>query len=778
MAAHLGIVGSNNTNAAQYKTNTGFALPAGDWTVMLWALPDALSVGTIFSRGGLTTAASINLVLASSGYRAGGLDDAGNTLFSGGVLDTIGGATPNPYFAHPDAAFSPPLFILVRRAGASEFWVAHAGHAPVNVATEVRTFGAVALGNWSVGATAGTANFEGSVEGFTFATAAISQKDMALAAAGVKPTNLASLSGALQAYYPMEDANLSNTASTVTQTNLGINAAIVFVRQGLVTNFSDAPMLRGATASNMAAGSTTEPTNVVALNPIAEAWTVIRQNGGTASLTLAGFDYGTGTADVQVRFVENGPGIVESKSSWQTIVTGSAGGGSAVNAVVTVPKGYWRNIETQRINSSGGTGDSNRPNRTWLNWAVGENVCVWGDSYQGQIDGVSRWGLLAPNGYTSKLATATSDVGLVRYHWNHLRGSTGSIGGALGENMIANNLSAASGCCVGISVYWAGASLLANWNGRLSSNSFNNAKVTSDAQGGLNKPNIVTWVMNRQAGQDIATADQCYADMEAWRVVLDGYLGAGTYRLAYMAAPPTLSPDTTGQATLARSNFHVLRVLTKKWCDDNAAIATFANVAYGYATNNADGVHPDDTARINLLDPLWGNIAAWLGGSPSAVKPRGPYIRKFTRVGGTLVVKVAGLGAASLLLKSGANASGFTLSDDNFTTSATIASATLTAADEVTLTPASLPAGTVRLRYLYGTPGVNAGGSPPDTAASGTNNVLYSDATIQGKQPLAVLPILGDLSTYYALAEGVDLGDDGAVVAVLRSSPLLMLMTR
>jgi len=770
MGAYLGIVGSNNTNAAQYKTNTGFAVPAGDWTLMLWDCPNAGAAGNVISRGGLAAAPCINLIFGANGYRAGGIDDAGNTLFSGGTLDTIGGAAPNAYFTVSDAAFTPRLHFIIRRAGVSEYWVAEGGHAPVNVATETRTFGALALGNWGIGSTGGTANYEAAVEGFAFATAAISLKDMALAAAGVKPTSLASLTGALPVYYPIEDANLSNTANPATQTNLGSSGTVVFVRQGLITNFSDSPVMRGATANNQTIGTTTEPTNVVALAPVAEAFSVIRHNSGSASLTFTGTDWGTGTADVQLRFVINGPGGATT-SAWQTIATASAGNGSAISAVVVVPKGYWRNIETRRVNSAGGTGDSSRPNRTWVPWAVGEVVAVFGDSFQGQIDGATRYGLLAPNSYTAKLGTTSSVTGIARSHWTHLQGTTGAIGGALGENMIANNLSEASQCCVGIGVFWAGASLLANWNGRLSSATFTSAKVAFDVQGGLNRPSIITWVMNRQAGQDISTSDQCYADMEAFRVTLDGWLGAGTYHIAYMTAPQTYAPDTTGQATLARSNFHVLRVETKRWCEDNPSISTHGNIAYGYVA--PDGTHPGDDARIDLLDPLWGNFVAWIRGAPTAIKPRGPFIRKFTRVGGTLVVKVAGLGAASLLLKSGANASGFTLSDDNFTTSATIASATLTAADEITLTPASLPAGAVRLRYLYGTPGVKAGGSPDTSTDAGTNNVLYSDATIQGKQAMAVLPILGDVTTYYALAEGVDLGDDGVGA---HFTPLLMLM--
>jgi len=770
MSSRLNVTGGTNS-ASNWRTTTGFAVPAGDWTMGIWQQPyGANSAGSIVSRGALAAAAGINLYFSGKGYRAGGQDDAGNLLFSGGTLDTIGGAVPTAYPAHPDAAFSPSLVIIRRRAGFSEFIFTEAGQAPTLVASQSRTFTGLAVGNWSVGGAGGTGTYEGDVEGFFFADAAVSDADIALMAAGAKPSSVSSLSANLQVYYPLDTSVLADTANPAAAvTNLGSLGTVVFRRYGAVANYGDGPALRGATANNMAGGTATEPTNVVALTGF-KWWQVVRHLGGSATLPFTGFDYGTGTADIQVRFVDPDNATA---TAWTTLVAGSVGGGAAINTTLAVPKGYWKNIEVQRVNSAGGTGDSSRPNRSWTKWAVGEVIAAWSDSHIALLERPSLYGTVAPNGYTSKLGTSTSGAGIIISSWNHYRGTTGDISGSNGENQLANNLSVASQCCVGFQLYWVGATLLANWNGRISSASFTAARVYSDGNGGLNRPNVIAWIMNRQNAQDIATADQAYSDMDLFKAALDANLGAGTYTFAMMESFPCLAPDTTGGATLARSNLHVIRGLGKKWCDDNAAMSFYIGSGFGFATNGGDGVHPDDAAFINIIGPIWGNAMLWMRGHPSAVPPLGPYVEKFWRSGSDLYVKVAGLNGASLLLKNGAVPSGFSLSADNFTSTIAVTTAALFSANTVKITPASMPAD-LRLRLLFGAPGVTGSTttSPANTAAAGTDNILYTDQTILGYQPQSVLPIFGDAASFYSMSEGVADGAGG------HFTPLLLLMCR
>jgi len=776
MSSRLNVAGGTNSTS-NWRTTTGMAVPNGPFCV---AIRDQVTIGgagNLISRGALAGAAGLNIYYNGTGYRVGGQDDAGNLMFSGGTLDTIGGASPTLYTALAQVTFAPRIHFLGRTAaGANEYWVAEAGQAPVLVVSQTRAFTGLAVGNFSVGGAGGTGTFEGDVEDFMFFNAMPTVADMAKMAAGMKPSNTdISVNANLQVYYPLETSVLTDTANPAAAvTNLGsLGAAVVFRRYGAVANYGDGPMLRGATADNMAAGTPTEPTNVVALAPL--PWRqVIGHIGGSYPVPFVGTDYGTGTADIQVRLTEYGPILGMVVGAWQTLVTGSAGGGAAINTTLTVPKGYWQNIEVRRVNSAGGTGDSNRLNRSWITWGVGEVEANLGDSHGGQMDGVNTQGFVAPNGYTAKLGTSTSATGIVANAWNHLRGTTGAIGGSSGENQLANALSLAQGCVVGTMTYWAGATQLAFWNGRLSSAPWLAAKAYFDGNGGLNKPNFLTWVMNRAQAGDISTADQSYADLAAFKGVLDAYLGASNYKWLLMETFPVLAPDTAGGATLLRSNLHVTRLEAYRFALDNPATLQFVGTGSGWATNGSDGVHPVPAVRVEIVDPLIANAALWVFGYPGAVDPVGPRFSKFWRSGLDIYVKVTGLNGASLLLKNGAMPSGFSFSGDDWVTAIAPISGSLFSADTVRLNFSSLPAGQLRGRSLFGAPGVTGSTvtSPANTAAAGTDNILYTDQTILGYQPQSVLPIFGDAASFYSMAEGVA---DGAA---LRSSPLLMLMCR
>jgi hypothetical protein len=65
----------------------------------------------------------------------------------------------------------------------------------------------------------------------------------------------------------------------------------------------------------------------------------------------------------------------------------------------------------------------------------------------------------------------------------------------------------------------------------------------------------------------------------------------------------------------------------------------------------------------------------------------------------------------------------------------------------VRITPESMPAGPLKLRYLYGRPGTS--GTTP--AESGTDNILYVNAG--PTNILAVQPIWGTASNHWSLAE-------------------------
>ena len=721
---------------ATYATSTGWALPAGDWTLGIWD-------NNFQGDGGVLINGPINLCYdkTTGRFHVGGADGAGNAFGSGGKVlrDGVAGTLPAGYPGRVTGKFTPRLHIIRRNAGKSEYLVAEAGHAPVLVCSETRPFGATPVRGWALANLNGWAElYDGDLEGLFFATAAVSDKDIALLAAGYKPSSVPSINGNLTVYFPLETASLANPANPLLLKNLGSDGAVGLKRNGAATLFADGPMLRGATAENNTPDQVTEPTNVVALASF-QPFQVIRHLNGSANVPFSGFDYGAGPADIEIRFLD-----VEHATStpWQPLTAGSAGGGVAVQATIPVPKGYWKTIEVRRIHSAGGTGDSNRPNRTWSRWAVGEVVVVWGDSIQGQMQNTSRANIVAPNGFTAKYPTTYPNTRagdanpLSHGMWNLLRGG-GMGGGSQGENELANSLSAASQCCVGITVSWAGATRLAYWNGRLGSDPYKTAKAYCLANDGLNKPNVITWVGNLASAN---YGDDFYADLNLFKTVLDKDFGAGTWQL--ILAPMTIVYDGSGGSPGAH---HTLRDACRRWVRDNPQAGQFAGVFIDHPTG--DGVHPTNDAW-DIMGPRWGNAAGYLRDPQKYADPRAGEITNFYRAGADLIVQVRLYAGTALSLKNpAANISGFSLSGDNFATTIPIAAATLVTGTSVRLTPASLPAGALTLRYLYGKPGVS--GKTPDQ--QGADNILYVNAG--PTNVVAVQPIWGTAANKWSLAE-------------------------
>jgi len=734
------------TDRTTLGTSGGWALPEGDWTIGIWDNNFQGDGGWLINGVGASNGANtINLAYdaATGRYRVGGMDGEGNPFGSGNKIlnGDMAGALPAGYPGRVSGKFTPRLHIIRRRDGKSEYLVAEAGHAPVLVSSEACKFGATKAGGWALGNRGGWASlYDGDLEGFFFANAAVSDRDVALLAAGYKPTNVPSLAGKLSVYFPMETASLAETGDPVSLKNEGGDGAISLKRNGAVARFADGPMLRGAVAENNTPGQITEPTNVVALDSF-QPFQVIRHLNGAADIPFTGFDYGEGPADVEIRFVD-----VEHAAStaWQTLVAGSAGGGAAIKATIPVPKGYWKTIEVRRIHSAGGKGDSNRPNRTWCRWAVGEVVVVWGDSIQGQVQGTNRAGVVAPNGFTAKYPTSYPNGlkgdrnPLSSGMWNLLRGE-GMGGGSQGENEIANNLSAASHCCVGITVSWAGATRLAYWNGRLGSEKYETSKAYCLANGGLNKPNVVTWVGNLASAN---YGDDFYTDLDLFKTVLDRDFGAGTWRL--ILAPMTIVYDGSGGSGPA---FHTLRDACRRWVEDHPSEGQFAGVFLDHET--FDGVHPNDAAW-NIMGPRWGNAAGFLRDPKTYADPRAGQIVSLRRSpSGDLLARVQLFAGDALSLKNpGADISGLTLSADDFATTIPLASARLVDATSFRITPAApLPPGPLKLRYLYGKPGV----AGKTLAEQGADNILYVNAG--PKDVLAVQPIWGTKNNGWSLEE-------------------------
>ncbi|MDF3057597.1 MAG: hypothetical protein K0R17_1812, partial [Rariglobus sp.] len=484
----------------------------------------------------------------------------------------------------------------------------------------------------------------------------------------------------------------------------------------------------------------TEPANVVALDSF-QPFQVIRHLNGSADVRFTGFDHGTGAADLEIRFLD-----VEHATStpWQILTRGSTGGGAAVRATIPVPKGYWKTIEVRRVNSAGAIGNSNRPNRTWSRWAVGEVVAIWGDSIQGHLQSNARFGIVAPNGFTAKYPTSSvsklaSDTNpLSAGMWNLLRGG-GEGGGSQGENELVNNLSAASQCCVGYMVYWAGATQLSGWKEGTGANltRYDQAKAFCMANDGLNKPNLFTWVGNlasAKAGEDF------YANLNDFRSLIDKDFGAGAWRLLLAPVPIIYSTE------VSPVRLHTLRDACRRWVEDNPRTASFAGVFIDHETY--DGVHPDNPA-YQRIGPRWGNAAAYLRDQTRYVDPRGGEITRFYRSGSDLIVQVKLHGGTALSLKNpAANISGFTVSADNFTTTIPISSAVVINHTTIRLTPASLPSGALKLRYAYGRPGE----SGATLAGIGMDNLLYVNAGPTNL--IAVQPIWGTAANNWSLEEG------------------------
>lgn len=731
-SASVRLSSDGNNTSAQYRTTTGWALPEGDWTVGIWDNNFQGNGGWLVGHSAPGTGGSLNLFYdhVAGRYFVGGQDAAGN-LFGGAKFNGIAGSLSAGYPGRPSGLFMPRLHIIRRRDGHSEYLVAEAGHAPVLVASEQRTFGATTPGNWCLGSKQGAGPFyDADLEGFFFATAAITDSDLCRLSAGVKPSDTASIQQNLAVYSPFEATAESDAT---------------FQRFGQPDASADGPMLRGALSSNQRPADVAVPSQVVSLASF-QPFQIIRHRNGSADVTFTGFDHGTAPADIELRFIDEEHRVT---SDWQTLAQNSPGNGAAVKATLSVPKGYWKTMEVRRIRSAGGKADSNRPVRTWSRWAVGEVVVVWGDSIQGQVDGPSRVNKVAPNGFTAKYPTASTPTlpgdtsPLVKGAWNLLRGS-GISGGSQGENLIANNLSEASGCCVGISVFWRGASQIDHWNGRTSSNAYNLAKVTLHANDGLNKPNIITWVGNCASAKLNANASAYYSDFDLFKNVLDADLGADTWQLLIMPFPITYAPDTTPAL-----GAHKVRDACWRWARDHGA---YAGVSLDHTTK--DGVHPTDAAW-DLMGPRWGNAAGFLRDPKKFADPRVGEITGFQRSGADLIVQIRlHAGTALTLRNPGENITGFTLSDDDFATEIPIVSATLVGETQVRLIPDKLPSGPLKLRYLYGSPGAGLDRKAPvDAKAAGVNNILYVNTG--PAHTLAVQPIWGNEDSDWSLEESV-----------------------
>jgi hypothetical protein len=738
-----------------FVTDANYALPDGDWTIGIWD-------NNFQGDGGVLISGAIDLAYVPLGqsepaqgrFIVGGKDAAGNPFGSSGKImkGVIDGTLPVGYPGRVTGKFTPRLHIIRRNAGKSEYLVAEAGHTPVLVCSETRTFGAT-TGGWGLANINGYGGlYDSDLEGFFIATAAVSDADIALMAAGCKPSSVSSLSGKLALYFPLETAQLTETANPLLLTNQASATAVGLNRKGLVTNFADGPMLRGAVAENNTPAQVTEPTNVVALASF-QPFQVIRHLNGSANVQFEGFDYGTGVADIEIRFID-----VEHSTStaWQLLSPRSAGGGAAIHATISVAKGYWKTIEVRRVNSVGGTGDSSRPNRTWSRWAVGEVVAVWGDSIQGHLQGGGRANIVAPNGFTAKYPTSSNytiagDTNpLSMGMWNLLQGG-GIGGGSQGENELINGLSAGSQCCVGYMVFWAGATRLSAWKegSAASPTRYDQGKAFCMANGGLNKPNVFTWVGNLASAK---AGDDFYANLDDFKTQLDKDFSAGTWRLLLAPVPVIYSTEVSAE------RLHALRDVCRRWVSDNPQTASFAGMFIDHDTY--DGVHPD-AAAYDRIGPRWGNAAAFLRDKQNFVDPRVGEITDFYRSGANLIVQVKLYGGTALSLKHPAAAiSGFTLSADNFVTEIPILAAVLIDGTTVRLTPAALPAGALKLRYAYGRPG----SSGRNLAEVGMDNLLYVNAG--PKNILAVQPIWGTKANNWSLVEGA-----APLAAEIRKSP-------
>jgi hypothetical protein len=733
---------------ATYSTSSGWALPAGDWTIGIWD-------NNFQGNGGVLISGPINLAYVSIGrdlakegrFVVGGKDAEGNLFGSGGkvIQDAFDGVLPLGYPGRITGKFTPRLHIIRRNASKSEYLVAEAGHAPVLVCSETRPFGATATANWGLACinTYGEL-YDSDLEGLFFATTSVSNKDIALMAAGQKPSSVPSLAGNLKVYFPLETASLANTSNPLPLTNQGSDGTVVLRRLGGVSLFQDGPMLRGSVSETTTPAQATEPTNVVALNSF-EPFQIIRHLNGSANVQFTGFDYGTGSATIEIRFLDVEHGT---STAWQTLVANSAGGGAAIQATIPVAKGYWKTIEVRRTNSANGTGNSSRPNRAWSRWAVGEIIVALGDSIQGQVEFKPTANRVVPNGFTAKYLSdypnrIPADANpLSTKMWNLLKGS-GMGGGAQGENELANTLSAASQCCVGVMVNWAGATRLAEWNGRVGSGPYNTTKAFWLANGGLNKPSVITWVGNKAS----CGVDDFYADLNLFKAKLDTDLGAGTWRL--ILAPVPILYDSTSV-----TGMQSLRDACYRWVRDNPTIGAHAGISVDHLTPTGaatpDYVHPTADAW-NIMGPRWGNAAGYLRDPQNYADPRAGEIVKFYRSGNTLLVEVQLYAGTALSLKnSAAKISGLSLSADNFATLIGIDSTTMVNATTFRITPTgTLPTASLKLRYLYGRPGTTTGGTT--LAQMGADNILYVNAG--PTNILAVQPIFGTSANNWSLLE-------------------------
>ena len=192
---------------------------------------------------------------------------------------------------------------------------------------------------------------------------------------------------------------------------------------------------------------------------------------------------------------------------------------------------------------------------------------------------------------------------------------------------------------------------------------------------------------------------------------------------------------------------HILRDACWRWVRDHPQIGSNAGISADHLTY--DGVHPNGAAW-DIMGPRWGNAVGYLRDPKNYADPRGGEIVKFYRSSGNLIVQVQLYAGTALSLKNpAANISGLTLSSDNFATTIPISSAVLIDDTTFRITPAApLPASPLKLRYLYGKPGI----SGTTLAQQGVDNLLYINAG--PPNIVAVQPIWGTADNNWSLPEG------------------------
>ncbi|HEY9248040.1 MAG TPA: hypothetical protein VIO38_02865 [Rariglobus sp.] len=119
------------------------------------------------------------------------------------------------------------------------------------------------------------------------------------------------------------------------------------------------------------------------------------------------------------------------------------------------------------------------------------------------------------------------------------------------------------------------------------------------ANGGLNKPNLFTWVGNlasAKAGADF------HANLNDFKTLLDQDFSAGAWHLL-LAPVPVISSTAVSAGSL-----HTLRDACRRWVRDNPQNGSFADGFLDHDTY--DGVHPDvqDIQRFATWASSWRSL--------------------------------------------------------------------------------------------------------------------------------------------------------------------------